>query len=397
MPEDKDQDKSSLFSDSGDSGGDLPLDFGHKPESGRGAPSGGGDESSGPDYDGLAELEGFRDLAEMTENFPKEDEEEPAEELKTAGTEEPEDPKSGTAPEKEREENNSGEEDSSGPEPGETKTESEESAGSEDVSEPVKKQKVKKPILLASMKKKTSPEKPARTAKQVKPIRLQPEPRKKKQESVTGRSVPEKQTAAKDAKTAVSAEPIARIARERIHSGEMSAGHLLQEARVRHRLSLDQVAQQTKLKKAYIEALERDDVSKLPPPVYVHAYVKSLCEIYGIEEKRVFKLMRESGSYGGRYGVPEEILQHIEKGRQTNIEEESRVRRIMLVASCVLAVLLLSGFIVWKTAFQPEEKPVPESSRLRTVENYRDIAVETEKFLDSVDAMTMTALSLPDE
>ena len=83
-------------------------------------------------------------------------------------------------------------------------------------------------------------------------------------------------------------------------------------------LSFEQVALATKIKKQFIEALEQDDADHLPPEVYVKAYVRRLCHHYGLDEAEVFALAVAPPPKPVDKGIPNEILQHIEEGKQVN-------------------------------------------------------------------------------
>jgi len=106
-------------------------------------------------------------------------------------------------------------------------------------------------------------------------------------------------------------------------------------------MSIDQVAIVTKIKKSFVEALERDDFSELPAAVYVNAYAKTLCRLYKVDEKKVFGLLNKVKGRGLEYTVPEEIIQHIEKGKQINLDQELKVRRLGITISIVCVVVIL--------------------------------------------------------
>jgi transcriptional regulator with XRE-family HTH domain len=133
---------------------------------------------------------------------------------------------------------------------------------------------------------------------------------------------------------------------------ETSIGHLLQEARVRENFSIDQVAIQTKINKSYIEAIERDDFNTLPSSVYVNAYIKRLFEQYGIDDSLSKSAIQKIKGKDIHYTVSEEILLGIEKGKQVNIEKETKLRSFKIAAYlgtalvagvCILGVVLFLG------------------------------------------------------
>ncbi len=144
---------------------------------------------------------------------------------------------------------------------------------------------------------------------------------------------------------------------------EIDIGQLLQEARVRKNLSIDQVAQRTKIKRDFIQALEDGDSSTLPARVFVEAYIKTLADTYGVSSSELLK-----PAHGKSQGkkVPDEILSSIEKGRQVNVNEVAKLNNMLKVAIVVIVLFLLLALIVSKlperkgtasTVASPEDAP----------------------------------------
>jgi transcriptional regulator with XRE-family HTH domain len=126
---------------------------------------------------------------------------------------------------------------------------------------------------------------------------------------------------------------------------DTSIGRLLHEARLGCGLSIAEVEAETRISSAYVEALEHDDFKELPPAVYVRAYIRSLCGLYDIGSD-----VREDIQRGIKMGiegiVSEEILQHLEKDKHVNVEDEQKIRRIfhiIISSAALLLVLLIAG------------------------------------------------------
>lgn len=122
-----------------------------------------------------------------------------------------------------------------------------------------------------------------------------------------------------------------------------TVGQLLQAARVSAELSILQVEQVTKINRSFIESLERDDLKRLPAPVYVHAYIKTLCSMYKMDEGAAGRMI-QSLKLGKVHIVGEDILQHLEEDKQVNLEEEQKFRRIFFLLA--LAAILAVGGVV---------------------------------------------------
>ena len=123
------------------------------------------------------------------------------------------------------------------------------------------------------------------------------------------------------------------------HSGTL--GETLAALRRRSNLELDEVADITRIKRDYLEALENGEFSSLPQLVYVLAYVKKLCEVYGVDPEGTEELvsgLREQLSYE----IPEDIDKSV-VCREQDEETRRKLRHITvaLVAGTALAALLL--------------------------------------------------------
>ena len=67
---------------------------------------------------------------------------------------------------------------------------------------------------------------------------------------------------------------------------------ILKSARLESGLSLEQVEAETQIRGKYLEALEMGDFANLPQQVYVLAYLRKLCRLYGIPAKDEEKLVQ---------------------------------------------------------------------------------------------------------
>ncbi|HPN85275.1 MAG TPA: helix-turn-helix domain-containing protein, partial [Victivallales bacterium] len=111
-------------------------------------------------------------------------------------------------------------------------------------------------------------------------------------QQLSAQTAPKKQEQSQNPNTKKVSAPIIQTSAQQPKTGAKqvnvtegsSVGHVLQEARVKAGLSIDQVAIETRIKKAYVEAIERDDFEHLPSAVYVNAYVRRLCQQYGLDE-----------------------------------------------------------------------------------------------------------------
>ena len=135
-------------------------------------------------------------------------------------------------------------------------------------------------------------------------------------------------------------------------------GGKLRQARERRGLSLRQIAANTKISAAALDALERNDISKLPGGIFSRAFVRSYAVEVGLNPDETVKefLERFQGEPSSPGAAPVPIP-----------AEESAFESQQRVASVVLKLLLISlpvaGFILYLTLRpRPQAAPPPMPS-----------------------------------
>jgi cytoskeletal protein RodZ len=122
-------------------------------------------------------------------------------------------------------------------------------------------------------------------------------------------------------------------------------GGKLRAARERRGISLRQIAGSTKIAAASLEALERNDISKLPGGIFSRAFVRSYASAVGLNPDETVDEFIEcfkqapppsADTIGSR--VPEEDRQF-----------ERRRRRMRNLIAFSLAVIPIAGLIVYFT------------------------------------------------
>ena len=120
-----------------------------------------------------------------------------------------------------------------------------------------------------------------------------------------------------------------------------SLGQTMAALRRDRGMSIDAVANETLIKPGYLEALENDSFSELPHTVYVMAYVKKLCAIYGVADEDAEELVSELRRQLA-YEIPEDIDKSV-ICREQDEETHRKLRQITaaLIAGAALIVLVL--------------------------------------------------------
>lgn len=69
-------------------------------------------------------------------------------------------------------------------------------------------------------------------------------------------------------------------------------GELLKKEREEARLSAEQVATVLKVRKDYLENVEKDNYEELPPDVYIKGFLKNYARLLGLDEKKVVEIYK---------------------------------------------------------------------------------------------------------
>lgn len=69
-------------------------------------------------------------------------------------------------------------------------------------------------------------------------------------------------------------------------------GQLLRQTRLKKNLSLEEIAQGTKIQQIFLEAIEEGEYAKLPSPSYAKGFVKNYAEYLGLSTRDVLPLFK---------------------------------------------------------------------------------------------------------
>lgn len=138
-----------------------------------------------------------------------------------------------------------------------------------------------------------------------------------------------------------------------------TVGEHLRRAREARGLSLNQLAEQTKISRFYLEALESDQPERLPGPFFYKAFIKQYCKVLGIEAKQFQQEFTE------RVGEETLSLEELRQAKFPARERDPIMRaanphhsdlRFVFAAGGLIA-MLLAGSLVY-TWMQKPEAPV---------------------------------------
>lgn len=118
-------------------------------------------------------------------------------------------------------------------------------------------------------------------------------------------------------------------------------GETLRQARLDKGVSLADAAHDTRIRRAYLEALEAEDAAALPPPVYTRGFVRTYAEYLGLDPQAMVELYqptarRETGPPTLRPALP-----HIAIPRQIPL------RPVLYGISAIAFVAMLGFAFSW--------------------------------------------------
>lgn len=170
----------------------------------------------------------------------------------------------------------------------------------------------------------------------------------------------------------------------------------MRDARNQAGLTLEQAAARTCIKKDYIQALEADDAEHLPGGIFPSAYVRTLCNLYNLNDagrEAARRKVREA--FAPQENVPEQLLQHLEQDAQRNEAEIQRVNKIfylLLAGAAALGILLIAGVILIVVSLRGTPEPTVAENSTPTRQEERTVPVSA---FDATRLETLTPPQMP--
>ena len=133
-----------------------------------------------------------------------------------------------------------------------------------------------------------------------------------------------------------------------------SVGSCLSEMRLKHGFSLAEMARLTRVTQRYLEALESDQFSELPPPVFTRGFIRAFCSTLGESPDTALALYdRHLEATEGATPIPSRRdVQPIRGARTAGAAERPRSGRGAVFVSFVLLVALGAALFAVVMALQ---------------------------------------------
>lgn len=134
----------------------------------------------------------------------------------------------------------------------------------------------------------------------------------------------------------------------------MSVGEKLKEARLKQGITLEMVEDETKIRKFYLESLEKGRYEALPPEVYAVGFMKRYAKFLGLNEREMVEEFKQEA-----YSVVKEdevIFNEPPKPEnKINLPWKNIVAGILFL----IAVIWLGGFVVdYISDYSTRSKPI---------------------------------------
>jgi cytoskeletal protein RodZ len=133
-----------------------------------------------------------------------------------------------------------------------------------------------------------------------------------------------------------------------------SFGRYLQDVRIQKQIRLSQVADETRIRVAILEAIEREDIDQLPPDVFTVGFLKAYAQAIGADGREAVQ----------RYHALRRLRRPIPEAEPPPDSGRRGVPHKLLAALAMLAVLIaacLWGYRQWQSV--PDET-IPDASPL---------------------------------
>lgn len=152
-------------------------------------------------------------------------------------------------------------------------------------------------------------------------------------------------------------------------------GQRLKEIRLSKGLSIDDVAEATKIRASFLSAIEKGDYRKLPSSSYAQGFVQNYATFLGIPKKEAMALFRREFDEKKVYAVLPEGFVKQEKLHRRSIKVHQAVILVLVL------LLLLGGFLFYqyRAAFISPSLVVTQPSELEIRESEVVVAGKTEQ------------------
>jgi cytoskeletal protein RodZ len=127
-------------------------------------------------------------------------------------------------------------------------------------------------------------------------------------------------------------------------------GENIRREREMRGVSLEEISSATKISMRFLEAIEREDFSKLPGGIFSRSFIRSYARYLGLDEERVVT----------EYQIAAHPQTDFDLHRMVSGNTSARpASRTPLIATVIAVALLATGYVLFRYAPHPTEAPAP--------------------------------------
>ena len=166
------------------------------------------------------------------------------------------------------------------------------------------------------------------------------------------------------------------IKNETPETQEGKVGTMLHDVRIKKKLSIDTIAQELRIKAAYLTAIEQSDYDNIPAAPYGIGFVRSYASYLGLNSARIVQIFKEETNVKDPKPLLVETSETEEKSEQEEIYTPNSKYILISLAMFVL------GYLLWST-FNDSESTVEEtnSSAAQTEVSSEEYPLQVENFV----------------
>lgn len=146
----------------------------------------------------------------------------------------------------------------------------------------------------------------------------------------------------------------------------MGAGEKLQAERLNQGLTLEEIEEETKIRKYYLQALEQENYEILPPQVYATGFVKRYARFLGMDEHQLVDEFKDQA-------YPQETIQHqLPQELPPTNKISIPWRNIMAGIVFLILAIWLGNYVVGYISDRAAENPEPQTPQVPQVQEPKD-------------------------
>jgi len=130
-----------------------------------------------------------------------------------------------------------------------------------------------------------------------------------------------------------------------------TAGDLLKAARLKKKLTFTKISKLTKIPKNTLEALEKNQFSKLPPETYITGFIRNYAQLVDLDPAKTIAVFRRDYDQSKKKKI---VPKGLTKPLNSPWQPTSTVRTILTVSLVIFLFLAYLGFSLFKLSSPPK-------------------------------------------